>query len=272
MISPDPIDPDDTITNESCSGAADGAIGLTPTGGSGVFTYAWSNSAGNVATNTGLTAGTYTVTISDNAGCDTIVEFIIDAPTGILIADTSTNASCFGICDGNNNINTIRWEVDPTHTTGAQYRVTVRCASRHRTLCGRLYGNCNDINGCEAYDTITITSPNEIFRIQRIVVDATCGDCDGTITSTISGGGGGFNYAWTNGDTTNVSDSLCFGFYQLTVTDANGCFEVFGYPVSETDGPEISLTAVNASALGQCDGTATVHRHIFTWNSGLCME
>ena len=132
----------------------------------------------------------------------------------------------------------------------------------------------SDINGCEAYDTITITSPNEIIQDTAIVVDATCGDCDGTITSTISGGGGGFNYAWTNGDTTNVSDSLCFGFYQLTVTDANGCFEVFGYPVSETDGPEISLTAVNASALGQCDGTATVTvtsslgTVVYAWSNG----
>jgi len=274
VISPDPIDPDDTITNESCSGAADGAIGLTPTGGSGVFTYAWSNSAGNVATNTGLTAGTYTVTISDNAGCDTIVEFIIDAPTGILIADTSTNASCFGICDGTITLTpsggggsySYNWSPIPGNGQGVQ-AATGLCAGDYMVT-------VSDINGCEAYDTITITSPNEIIQDTAIVVDATCGDCDGTITSTISGGGGGFNYAWTNGDTTNVSDSLCFGFYQLTVTDANGCFEVFGYPVSETDGPEISLTAVNASALGQCDGTATVTvtsslgTVVYAWSNG----
>ena len=252
IVAPDPIDPNDTIVNESCPGAGDGSITLNTIGGSGTYTYSWSNGAGNVSSNTGLSAGTYTVTIADNAGCDTIAEFVIDAPTGIVLTDTTTDASCFGECDGTITLTatggagsySYNWSPIPGNGQGVQ-AATGLCADDY-------FVTVTDLNGCFILDTITVAEPLEIVQTSVDVDSASCGVCDGAITQTVSGGAGGFTYLWNNADTAASIDSLCFGFYDVTVTDANGCFEVFGHPVSETDGPEISLAGTNTSAAGQC--------------------
>lgn len=50
--------------------------------------------------------------------------------------------------------------------------------------------------------------------------------CNGSITVNPSGGTAPYSYNWTTGDTTQVINSLCSGFYQVTVTDGNGCAPV----------------------------------------------
>ena len=257
VVAPDPIDPNETIVDESCSGANDGSITLNTTGGSGTYTYTWSN-GGTSATNTGLSAGTYTVTIADNAGCDSIAEFDIVAPTSITLVDTTTDASCFGICDGTISLTpsggagsfTFNWSPLPGNGQGVQ-AATGLCANDY-------FVTVTDANGCFIVDTITVAEPTEIIQTSVAVDSAECGVCDGAITQTVSGGAGGFTFLWNNGDTASSIDTLCVGYYDVTVTDANGCFEVFGHPVSETEGPEIILSSTITSAAGQCDATATV--------------
>lgn len=257
VVAPDPIDPNETIVDESCSGANDGSITLNTTGGSGTYTYAWSN-GGTTTAITGLSAGTYTVTIADNAGCDSIAEFDIVAPTSITLVDTTTDASCFGICDGTISLTpsggagsfTFNWSPLPGNGQGVQ-AATGLCANDY-------FVTVTDANGCFIVDTITVAEPTEIVQTSVAVDSAECGVCDGAITQTVSGGAGGFTFLWNNGDTASSIDTLCVGYYDVTVTDANGCFEVFGHPVSETEGPEITLSSTITSAAGQCDATATV--------------
>ncbi len=268
---PDLIDPNETITDASCFGACDGSIALAPTGGSGVFTFAWSNGSTS-ATNAGLCAGSYTVTISDGAGCDSIATFVIDQPTEIVLASTISDASCNGVCDGSISITasggagnySFNWSPVPGNGNGLSLASGL-CA-------GTYFLTVTDINGCTTLDTFTITEPAAIVQTAVIVNDATCGVCDGSIIPTIAGGAGGFTYAWSTGAASDTLGSLCLGFYDLTVTDASGCFEVFGYPVSEINGPGILLTSTNTSASGVCDGTATVNSLVtpltYLWSDG----
>ena len=58
-----------SATDESAIGANDGSATATPSGGTSPYTYAWSPSGGSSATESGLTAGTYTVTVTDANGC-----------------------------------------------------------------------------------------------------------------------------------------------------------------------------------------------------------
>ncbi len=57
-----------TTTAASC-GAIDGSATATPSGGTGAYTYLWTPGGGNGATASNLTAGNYTVTVTDANGC-----------------------------------------------------------------------------------------------------------------------------------------------------------------------------------------------------------
>jgi hypothetical protein len=82
--------------------------------------------------------------------------------------------------------------------------------------------------------------------------------CDGSITVNPSGGTAPYSYLWSNSATSATVNGLCAGVYTVTITDANGCSQVFNIPVSNVGGPTTSSTVVNASCNGVCDGSATV--------------
>lgn len=266
-------DPNEVVTDVTCFGSCDGSIALTPTGGSGTYNYVW-NTGDTTATIVGLCAAQYTVTISDGSGCDTIAMFDVGTPTEILSNEVLADASCGNLCDGQINVNpsggaggyTFNWSPVPNNGNGT---------SLADSLCGGFYFlTITDANTCTKVDTFVIFQPQPIVQDTVTVTDATCGDCDGEIDPTFSGGAGGFTFAWTDGQNTNIADSLCFGFYQVTVTDVDGCSEVFGYPVSETDGPGVNITSTNVTANGLCDGTATANitsslgTVVFVWSNG----
>jgi len=267
------IDPNEVVTDVTCFGSCDGSIALSPTGGSGTYNYVW-NTGDTTATIAGLCAAQYTVTISDGSGCDTIASFDVGTPTQIVSNPTLTDASCGNLCDGQINVSpsggaggyTFNWNPVPSNGNGT---------SLADSLCGGFYFlTITDANACTKLDTFVLFQPQPIVQDSVTVTDATCGDCDGEIDPNFSGGAGGFTFAWTDGQNTNIADSLCFGFYQVTVTDVDGCSEVFGYPVSETGGPGVNITSTNATANGLCDGTATANitsslgTVVFVWSNG----
>ena len=76
-------------TNVSCNGGSNGSATVNPSGGTGGYTYSWSPSGGTAATATGLSAGTYTVTVTDANGCTTTANFVITEPTSIAFSTLS---------------------------------------------------------------------------------------------------------------------------------------------------------------------------------------
>ncbi len=82
-------------THLTCFGSGDGAIDLTVSGGAGSLTYAWSHGA-NTEDLTGLTAGTYTVTITDADGCSVTHSATVTEPAALTLTETHTYEDCFG--------------------------------------------------------------------------------------------------------------------------------------------------------------------------------
>jgi hypothetical protein len=81
-----------THVDESCTGAADGSIDLTVTGGVPGFTYAWSNSA-TTQDISGLSAGIYTVTVTDADGCQASLSDTVEVQTRLITASAGANGS-----------------------------------------------------------------------------------------------------------------------------------------------------------------------------------
>lgn len=86
-----------TKTNVDCNGGQNGSITVTTLGGTPGYSYSWSNGSAG-PTISALTAGAYTVTVTDSRGCTGFMTVGITEPTPIVLAMSSTAASC-----GNNN-------------------------------------------------------------------------------------------------------------------------------------------------------------------------
>jgi len=77
-------------TNQSCPGANDGTITLTPTGGTTGYTYLW-NTTATTQNISGLTAGTYTVTVTDSQSCTANTSVTVGTTKGNPVQPASIN-------------------------------------------------------------------------------------------------------------------------------------------------------------------------------------
>ncbi|WP_411768433.1 SprB repeat-containing protein, partial [Winogradskyella sp. A3E31] len=88
-----------SVTNVDCNGNSTGAIDITINNGSGIYTYDWSN--GEMTEDiSGLTAGNYSVTVTDENGCTGTYETTITEPADIVLTVNSTDVTCNGAADG----------------------------------------------------------------------------------------------------------------------------------------------------------------------------
>ncbi len=211
-----------TPTNVSCNGGNTGAVTALATGGSAPYSYAWSNSATN-STISGLTAGTYTVTVTDSRNCTAIRSVTLTQPTAISISQVVTNATCTTAgsiavtASGGTGTLTYLWSngrttATITGLTAGNYSVTV-----------------TDANSCTNSSTYTITantSPNFTCSVTRTKSITYEGAADGEARVTTTNGVAPFTYSWRNAGGTQTTQTAVFlraGLASVTVTDANGC-------------------------------------------------
>ncbi|WP_123774144.1 T9SS type A sorting domain-containing protein [[Flexibacter] sp. ATCC 35103] len=208
-------------TNLACNGGTNGSATVNVTGGTGAYTYSWSPSGGTAATATGLTAGTYTVTITDANSCQAAQSFTLTEPDALTAITTSTSVSCNGGSNGSATVNvtggtgvyTYSWSptggtaATATGLTAGMYTVTI-----------------TDDNGCSITETVTITEPT-ILDATITQTDVTCvGAADGSATVNATGGTAVYTYQWLpSGGTDATATGLIEGNYTVTITDANGC-------------------------------------------------
>ncbi len=263
----------ETHTNVSCNAGANGSIDITVTGGTTPYTYNW---GGGVTTEdrSGLAAGTYTITVTDNKGCTVTRSGTLTQPTALNITKTSTNITCNAGTNG---------AVDITVTGGTSaYSYAWSNGSTTQDITGVVAGTyvvtVTDANGCTAANSTAVTQPTAI-TVSPAVTPATCGNADGAITLTVSGGAGGYTYNWGGGITTQNRSGLLAGTYAVTVTDASSCTASASIAVSQT-GTGITLSSVvtnvtcNAGNNGAINLTVTggVGVVTYNWNDAVTTE
>lgn len=146
-----------TSTPVSCNGGNNGSIAVTPTGGTAPFTYAWTH--GPISdTLTGLSAGSYTVTVTDANTCTFTDTFMITQPTDLAGTFTTSAITCHGADDG----------VVAIVASGgtAPYTYLWTSGSTATSISGLTPGtySCTitDVNTCTATFTTIITAPSLI--------------------------------------------------------------------------------------------------------------
>ncbi|MBW8051105.1 MAG: hypothetical protein FVQ77_12350, partial [Cytophagales bacterium] len=207
--------------------------------------------------NTYSAVGIYTVTqIVDDGLCvdtfTTAVE-VFPEPTASI---AGTDVQCNGACDGIADLTPSSGTTPYTYFWSPGGETTQDISS----LCPDIYDvTVTDANTCTATASVTITEPPALV-VTASGTDITCnGLCDGSATSTVTGGTGPYTYSWnsTPVQTTPSAAGLCAGTYILTVTDANGCIETASVIISEPLLLTVSVTGTDLLCNGVCDGDAT---------------
>ncbi len=257
-----------TSGNPTC-GNINGFITANVTGGSPPYTYRWSNGQ-TTMTISNLSAGTYSITVKDNTGCDSIKDSITLVTTTVRVTPTYTNIRCNGQCNGSIHISASGGVPPFTFT----WNPGVGIDSNATNLCAGSYTvTVQDNNGCTTIDTLTITQPPALTATLTSVGALCNGGSTGSSVATAGGGTPPYTYAWTNGSTTNTASSLSAGTFTLTLTDANGCSISPTVTISQpaailvnVTGPQIICANTNGTLTANVTGGTLPYT--YTWNTG----
>ena len=240
-------------------------------------TYIWSNGLTTDSVS-GLSAGNYTVDITNGNGCTITDSVIISEPPALSIITSQNNISCFGGSNGDVTID----------ISGGIPDYTVNAAGYSQTLVGGISSfttpsllpagtypyTITDSNNCVYTNTITLTSPSQISTTE-IINNVSCnGGNDGNVSLIISGGTPTYSENWG----TNNSASLSAGSFNYTVTDNNGCIFTDSVNITEPQIISISSTFTNVSTCGADDGSIDINTiggttpYTFSWTNGLSTE
>ena len=260
----------------TCFGGSDGAITLTVNGGTNAYTYVWSNgdTTQNIA---GVTAGTYTVTVTDANSCTaTAIAAVTEQPQLVVSLNGSNDASCNGGNDG---------DIDIAVAGGvAPYTFVWSNGATTEDLTGLTAGTYNvtvtDVNNCTATGSFTISEPTLLVATIDGQTNVACnGGSTGAIDLGVTGGTTAYTYVWSNGATTQDISGLAIGTYTVTVTDANGCSATASAAITQNDALTIAATGTtNVSCNGLSDGSLNitvsggVSPYTFVWSNGATTE
>ncbi|MFM9948909.1 MAG: gliding motility-associated C-terminal domain-containing protein, partial [Saprospiraceae bacterium] len=219
------------VINVSCNGQADGSATAIPVGAGGPFNYLW-NTGAMTSTITNLAPGTYTVTVSDAAGCQEVSSGAISQPSPLTLQVTATDETALGANDGtatataSGGTGTIvfEWSNDETTSTitglePGTYSVTT-----------------TDENGCTLTGSGVVASfscAGFSVSITNVVPVDCNGETTGGATATVSGGGEPWDFTWSNGVTDSMLTSVAAGNYSVTIENAGGCTDIASVTINE---------------------------------------
>ena len=277
-----PLSTSPNLVNILCFGDATGSIDPVIAGGTAPYTYAWSNGATS-ATLSGITAGVYTLDITDANGCTDQYMYTLTEPSAALAVTLSaTDVLCFADATG---------AVDADVTGGtAPYSFIWNNGAISEDITDLVAGTYDitvtDANACVATAAITVNQPAAPIALTTTAIDVDCfGNSTGSIDLTVTGGTPGYDYFWSNGgflvlsDTSQDLSNLPADDYTVIVTDMNGCKDTITTTVSEPAAP-LALSGVvdDVNCFGISDGaidvtiTGGTMPYTFAWSNGAVTE
>lgn len=258
LSDPNPISITLNATHVSCGGGSNGTATATISGGTGNTTLVWDDPGSQTTpTCAGLSAGTYTVTVTDDNNCTNTASIIITEPVVLAINTTFNDPGCQDSCNGNATVATIGGVTPYTYLWNDPNSQTTTTATG---LCDGSYTvDVTDSNGCLVVEAFVLTDPPLFTSSIVNSTDIDCfGNCNGFAQIGVSNVSPPFSYEWNTGDTSAQITGLCSGSYDVTVTNNNGCTSISNATIAEPTALNVSTSSTNVSCYNACDGNASV--------------
>ncbi len=258
-----------TQTNATCNGSCNGTATATATGGTAPYTYTWSNSATGQSV-TGLCAGLYTLSVTDNSGCSQTTTVNITAPAPLAVSISANTIQCHNSCDGIAIVSVTGGTSPYTYTVSSHSSTNMYYNDTIKNLCpGITYTIVvEDSNRCTIIDSVNFTNPPGM-AVSNTVTSSTCNSSNnGAISVSVSSGNAPYTYSWSNGSTNQNQSNILSGTYTLTVTDATGCTTADTVIVTSMQtviaigGSDTSICAHNPVTL---NGDSSINALTFQW-------
>ena len=253
----------------TCFGDNDGAIEISVTDGTGVYTYDWSTTNGSgliqgQQDQSGLSPGDYKLILSDS--CTTLeYNYTIRSPGELEITlDEVQNVLCFGDSTGKISV-TVSGGTQPYNYVwvdnfGNTYNRDIGNVFNSGNLsnipAGTYTLTVTDSNQCSAtLPQVEITEPADLL-LSFDKTDLSCYNSnDGTITVTASGGVSPYTYTWSDLGNGSSRDNLAAGTYSVIVKDANECEETVNIVIANAELFDVDPVITQISCFGANDGS-----------------
>ncbi len=261
---PDELEVNLTTTDASSPGASDGTATANVTGGTPGYDYDWSNGA-NTQTITGLSPGSYSVTVTDDNNCETTESVMVSGGACTLTVSPMLSAvACYGESTGMIGLAVMGGSAPLTY----QWSNNTSDPNLVNVPAG-VYGvTVTDTGGCsQAFTGLNVTQPDSLDVTLVDLQSVACpGEATGSIAVAVSGGAQDYVLTWSTGatnDTTiigmdtlvNIPDTLTnlgAGLYTYNLVDGNGCVRNGFYQVEAQD--SIAPTILLAQGMVELDG------------------
>jgi hypothetical protein len=256
------------VPNSACGGTPIGKITITGITGQPPFTYLW-NGGSSGTTITGLTAGGYSVTVTDGYGCQLSKSATVDNVSQLGFGTfTSTPPSCFA-ADGTISL-TVTGGTAPYYYSASTGDVSISYSQTY-TISGLSSGgygfSVTDAGLCQLNVSTSITSVNSMSSVSVNTTNSTCSSVNGEILISVVGGVTPYTYTLVSpgGNTTNISGSqtaqlfsnLSSGTYTVAVSDSSGCAYMEEATIVAENKYTIS-TQVSGTTCGGANGAVTI--------------
>jgi PKD repeat protein len=208
-----------TSSSTTCNGAGDGSLTFSPADPG--FSYVWSAAGSNGPVISGLPAGDYTLTVTDQYGCDTtFTGTITDIPQLAITNINVTDVTCFDGTDGSAQI-TVGGGTAPY---SIEWSNGITGDLVNAVPAGNYSANIVDANGCTATTDVAIGQPDPIV-LTAMIADTVCVNSPVQMIAQATGGHGGYTFTWVG---IGTGDTLMHEFTEgqfvvLSVEDSLGC-------------------------------------------------
>jgi len=258
-----------------CNGSGDAWIHLTVWGGNTPYTYSWNT--GPVSQNLeNITAGNYSVTITDANSCTANAAVTLTNPPLLTLSSVSANNLCFGDAIGTIDL-TVNGGTLPYTYTWANSDYLLAWPDEDLTGLSNYmyYVTVTDAKGCARIDSAEITSPSMLVSSITSTNVTTFGGVNGSINLSVSGGTIPYVFNWSNGNMGQNLSGIPAGWYSVLITDGNGCTRADSVYISEPLSPlGANLELKHVTCFGGSDGAIVAQAsggtppYSYEWSNG----